>query len=64
MQIRDRRGQYKTRGVIYKPARIDEATGLRMTHGNGCCLHDNCLTCPREMCIYDEPNPRRKYELE
>ena len=21
---------------------------------NGCKLHDNCLTCPREMCIFDE----------
>lgn len=63
MQVRTPRGQYKTRAVIHKPTKVDTNTGLLMIHGNGCHLYHNCLTCPRERCIYDEPNRRRCIEV-
>ena len=27
----------------------------RLIKDNGCKLHQNCLTCPKEKCIYDIP---------
>jgi len=36
----------KKRNKVYvKLPPIDLATGLRLPHGNGCHLHDNCFSC-------------------
>jgi len=39
---------------------VDPATGLRLTHKNGCHKHPNCFTCPFEPddCKYEEDRLR------
>jgi len=49
------KGQRRDKGWCQLPP-VDPITGLRLLHGNGCHVHDNCFTCPakyRNNCHYD-----------